>query len=154
MDKDISVSSVGLQEYPLIKEFITDIFNQHVAPSYSKKGCQEFYKVVSIEHLTQAAQQGALIRAFTVSGEMAGIIHLRENHIVLLFVHNDFHGQGVGKFIIDWAKSIAKQSAGHKTITVNSSPNSIRFYQKQGFTATGDEQNVDGVRFTPMKIEV
>lgn len=154
MDKKVSISSVAPQHYSLFKNFVTCVFDQHVAPSYTEQGCKEFHKILSAEHLSQAIDVGALIKFFLIDGEIAGIVHLRENHIVLLFVHDDFHGEGIGSFIIDWVKSVVEEHVNYDTITVNSSPNSIVFYQKQGFKATDDEQNVNGILFTPMILHI
>ena len=38
-----------------------------------------------------------------------------------------------------------------KTITLNSSPYGLLFYQSLGFHKTDEEQTVNGIRFTPMK---
>lgn len=36
-------------------------------------------------------------------------------------------------------------------MTVNSSPYAVPVYEKLGFHATGSEQTVNGLRFTPME---
>jgi len=38
----------------------------------------------------------------------------------------------------------------HEKITVNSSPYAVKIYEKLGFVPDGNEQMVDGIRFTPM----
>ena len=40
------------------------------------------------------------------------------------------------------------------TITVNSSPYAVDVYKKLGFVIEEDEQTVDGIRFTKMKLEI
>ena len=37
------------------------------------------------------------------------------------------------------------------TVTLNSSPYGLPFYEALGFVPTGKEQTVNGIRFTPMK---
>ena len=40
-----------------------------------------------------------------------------------------------------------------KTITLNSSPYGLPFYQSLGFHETDTEQTVNGIQFTPMKYQ-
>jgi predicted GNAT family N-acyltransferase len=39
-------------------------------------------------------------------------------------------------------------------VTVNSSPYAVEFYHKMGFVNLSDEIEKDGIRFTPMRMEL
>ena len=44
-----------------------------------------------------------------------------------------------------------KQDYARKAFTVHSSPYAVEVYRHLGFAATGPEQTVNGLRFTPME---
>jgi len=68
----------------------------------------------------------------------------------LLFVSGKHHRRGIAgrllKIMIEWYKP--------PVITVNSSPYAVEAYRRLGFTETGPEQLVSGIRFTPMTREL
>ena len=57
----------------------------------------------------------------------------------------------LGLFYHDLFVEIQVYFQSHISITVNSSPYAVEVYRHLGFTPTGGEQNIDGLRFTPMK---
>ena len=48
-------------------------------------------------------------------------------------------------------KDILNKNPSIIELTLNSSPYAIPFYLKLGFEPTSEEQEIDGIRFTPMK---
>ena len=48
-------------------------------------------------------------------------------------------------------KDILNENPSIKELTLNSSPYAIPFHLKLGFEPTSEEQEIDGIRFTPMK---
>lgn len=66
-----------------------------------------------------------------------------------------YHKQGISRILFDVVMKICKEeSSSLKTVTVNSSPYAVGFYHKLGFTDISSEQIVDGIRFTPMRLEM
>lgn len=47
-----------------------------------------------------------------------------------------------------------KGDPGLKLVSVNSAPNSIKFYEKLGFVPTDSERLQNGIRFVPMELEI
>ncbi len=72
------------------------------------------------------------------------------SHISMLFVKKEFHRQGIAKTLLKYMISQTNTNA----ITVNSSPYAVPIYHRLGFVDTDSEKTVDGIRFTPMHLEV
>ncbi|TXI89240.1 MAG: GNAT family N-acetyltransferase [Burkholderiaceae bacterium] len=91
-------------------------------------------------------------------GQIAGVVALRDNsHLYHLFVAPSFHGLGFGRqlweFIVDFAKH--KHSDHPVTaMTVNSSIHALAMYQHFGFVATAERQELHGIAFVPMRIDL
>ena len=69
------------------------------------------------------------------------------SHNCLCFVREDFHRQGIGRSL--WEHFLAETCA--KRITVHSSSYAVGFYHRLGFLDTAEEQQQNGIRFTPME---
>lgn len=129
-------------------ELVWKVFQEFEAPDYSKEGVDEFYKSIhDTEYLAMLRMYGAF------QGEkLLGVIASRSagTHIALFFVDGRYHKQGIGRQLFQ-----ALLSDNHtKTMTVNSSPYAIPVYHKFGFVDTDKEQEVRGVRFTPMQLKL
>ena len=68
-------------------------------------------------------------------------------HICFFFVEGEYHRLGIGRKLF---KRMREDFPG-RTITLNSSPYGLPFYNALGFKATDREKTVNGIRFTPMK---
>lgn len=88
---------------------------------------------------------------------MIGIIGMRSNrtHINLVFTKKEYHRQGVATSIFRYLLSdILKDNPVPQEITLKSSPYGKPFYLHIGFMPQSDEQEIDGIRFTPMKYTI
>lgn len=90
--------------------------------------------------------------AFT-EGRIVGVIAVRGcNHICLFFVDKEFHGQGIARNLFELVKkNLSVGDKVEKVITVNASPYAVKIYEKLAFNVVDNEQEKDGIRFTPMK---
>ena len=69
-----------------------------------------------------------------------------KGHIAQLFVQESEQGKGLGSSLLSKAISVCESSK----ITVNASTNAISYYQGQGFEATEEKQNKNGICYVPM----
>ena len=125
------------------------------APEYSIKGVYNFKSFVKDPLLKKMYTYGeyVAIGAF-VDNKIIGIIGVRNaNHVSLLFVDQEYHRMGVASALLKRYLRDAK-SAGISYVTVNSSPYAVGFYHKIGFVNTQNEIEKDGIRFTPMRLEL
>lgn len=150
---DLQVAVVNEDQYQQINNFISTIFDKHVAPHYSEEGREEFYKVITPEHLQSTCDNGAMLNKFYFKNELVGVTQVKENHIILFFVSDQHQGLGIGALMMNWVKKSIQQSNNAGVITVNSAPNSLGFYNKLGFRADDILQEKNGIKYTPMRFE-
>lgn len=83
---------------------------------------------------------------------VVGIIGLSKDysHISILCIKKYYQNSGFGRDLFLYALEKIKKK-GINSITVNSSPNAILFYEKIGFKINGDKEERDGILITPMK---
>ena len=69
----------------------------------------------------------------------------------MLFVDKEYHHKGIAKELtLKMIDDCIQNNKKVVNITVNSSPYAIGFYQKLNFKEVSEEQEVDGIKFTPM----
>ena len=132
-----------------LAEEVFDIFE---APVFTEEGVQSFKDFLYGANMRKMREKGDIIFWNAYCGEiLAGTCALRDGrHISLLFVHSDFHRQGIGRMLMDTACRHALKMHKQRRITVNSSPYGVPFYASYGFTPTDMERITDGIRYTPM----
>lgn len=82
---------------------------------------------------------------------------MRENktHINLVFTKREYHHKGVATAIFKYMlKDLVRENPSLEEITLNSSPYGKGFYLHIGFIPLSEEQEMDGIRFTPMKYKL
>lgn len=135
-----------------------EVFLQFEAPDYKPEGVETFRKVVQNEEYIAKCRQGICpIYAAFDGGKIIGIMGMRANrtHINLVFTRKEYHRQGVATSIFRYLlEDLRKENPELKEITLNSSPYGRPFYLHIGFEPLSEEQEQDGIRFTPMKYTV
>lgn len=133
-----------------------DTFVLFEAPEYSREGIKNFKNFVRDPILKTLFLEGKY-KTFAAfhNGLIVGIIGIRnENHISLLFVDSEYHKKGIASKLVKKAIESTKKEYGKTTMTVNSSPYAVGFYHKMGFVDLSDEITTDGIRYTPMKLNI
>ncbi len=136
-----------------------EVFMQFEAPDYKPEGIETFKRdIVQNEDFISQCREGICpVYAAFDAGKIIGIIGMRSNrtHINLVFVRKEYHRQGVATSIFRYLISdLIKDNPALKEITLNSSPYGKPFYLHIGFEPLSDEQETDGIRFTPMKYTI
>ena len=125
-----------------------EVFSEYESPDYSPEGTEEFLKCLHDEkYLAGIEYYGAFN-----SGTLIGLVGIRKDkcHICFFFVDGKYHRLGIGTKLFERIKT---EYLG-KTITLNSSPYGLPFYKSLGFHETDAEQTVNGIRFTPMTVQI
>ena len=143
------------QEWDDAMKLAWDTFLIYEAPDYSVRGVHNFRNFVRDPLLKKMFTYGEYIAIGAFSDRrMVGIIGVRNtNHISLLFVDRDYHRNGIASSLIDRYVRDAKKK-GITYVTVNSSPYAVDFYHKIGFVNITDEVEKEGIKFTPMRLEI
>lgn len=134
-------------ELPEALELVWKVFLAFEAPDYSEEGVAEFEKSI---HDPKYLEMLRCYGAFD-NEDIVGIIATRSNgsHIALFFVDEQYQKQGIGRQLFELV--LRDDSGG--TITVHSSPFAVPVYRRLGFVDTDTEQETNGIRYTPMKLE-
>lgn len=132
-----------------------EVFLEFEGPDYRPEGIETFRSLVQSEAFISNRRQGiSPVYAAFDADRIIGIMGMRPNrtHINLAFVRKEYHRQGVATAIFQYLlEDISKDDPAPREITVNSSPYGKPFYLHMGFQPQSEEQESDGVRFTPMK---
>ena len=113
------------------------------APEYPQEGIDAFR--ASLEDQER-------IRRLTFYGafdgdRLVGTLCMREpQHIGGFFVDAAWQRRGIGRRLFD----AMRRDYARQEFTVHASPYAVEVYRHLGFTPTGGEQIVRGLRFTPM----
>ena len=135
-------------EIELALDLVWEVFQQFEAPDYSEQGVNEFYRSI---HDSQWFRMLQVFGAFE-QNEMIGVIATRNygNHVALFFVKGEYQKQGVGRRLFERIL----QEGSVNVLTVNSSPYAVPVYHKFGFQDIDVEQTTNGIKYTPMKMQL
>ena len=137
-------------ETAAVSSLALEVFDQFVAPYYQTDGVAEFHRYSSAEALSQRHKSGHITLVAEDSGELVGMLHLREpRHVSMLFVQSSRQRGGIARGLLAAAGALAGDM--NCEFTVSSSPNAVSAYERLGFRITGSEQCVHGIRFVPMQ---
>ncbi|MCH5195871.1 MAG: GNAT family N-acetyltransferase [Oscillospiraceae bacterium] len=136
-----------------------EVFMQFEAPDYKPEGVLTFKRdIIENEEFIKSCKQGdSPIYAAFDKNKIVGIIGMRstKTHINLVFTKREYHRQGVATALFNYLLEEAlKENPSLKELTLNSSPYGKKFYLHLGFIPLSEEQEIDGIRFTPMKYVV
>ena len=151
-----SIRPLKKNEWDMAVQLAWDTFLIYEAPEYSPEGVKNFSDFVKGEELKNMFYLGEYRAwgAFDDNDVIVGLLGIRKHwHISLLFVEPRLHHQGIATSLLKQAFSEGAKE-GVNTMTVNSSPYAIGFYHRLGFTDLDHERTTDGIRYTPMSIEL
>lgn len=154
-----AIRKIKNDEVPEALSLAWEVFMQFEAPDYGPKGVETFKRdIVENSQLISKCQQGICpIYAAFDGDRIVGLIGMREDrtHINLVFTRKEYHRRGIATSIFYYLlNDLQKDNPNLKEITLNSSPYGKPFYLHIGFTPQSEEQEVDGIRFTPMKYQI
>ena len=140
----MQIAPIDPQNLAQALALVDRVFLQFEAPDYTPEGIQTFHAFL---HDPDAVCALTFYGAY-VEDQLVGVLATRgSSHIALFFVEPCFQRQGIGRALF-----LAAQSASLSDVmTVNSSPYAVEIYRRLGFHALSEEQQTDGIRFTPMK---
>lgn len=133
-----------------------EVFMQFEAPDYKPEGVHTFKRdiVENAEFIAKCKKGECPIYAAFDNGKIIGIIGMRSSktHINLVFTKKQYHRKGVATAIFNYLlDDILKEDPDLEEITLNSSPYGKEFYLHIGFIPLSEEQESDGIIYTPMK---
>lgn len=153
------VRRVKSHEIPAAMALIWQVYLEFDAPAEGG-GAAEAFRQETTENpkFIRACRQGICPVYGAFDGEeIIGVMILRpdKTHICQAFVKKEYHRQGVGTAVFRYLLADRlRKNPGLQAITLNATPYGLPFYLHLGFTALSEEQEKNGVRFTPMRYDV
>ncbi len=148
---------VKLQEEQLKEalDLVWEVFCEFEKPEYSTQGVESFKNFIDYDSIIKMYKNSCLkFWGYYDNNELAGIIATKNvNHICLLFVKKQYHRKSIATELFKTVLEFYKNK-DVKKITVNSSPYAVEVYHHFGFVDMDKEQEIDGIRFTPMVYKV
>ena len=142
-------NALSTKELEELTNLVIETFDEFVGIDYSEKGKDSFYKFISNGNIfTNMLLAHEFLITAKFNEQIVGVITTRDRaHISLLFVHKDYHKQGISRNLVDSLLNLSEENS----ITVNSSPYALEIYRKMGFVVQEELQEKDGIKFIPMK---
>lgn len=139
-----------------VSDLVLRVFDEFVAPQFSKEGLREFYNYADPHLLLLRSRWNHFVHLAVAEDVIAGMIEVRDGgHVALFFVEGEFQERGVGGELLRRALEICtRRNPGLSKVTVNSSPNAVGIYERLEFRRAGPEQAEDHIRFVPMVLEI
>lgn len=138
-------------------DLVWEVFEECDREDYEEKGVRTFEHFIRRESMEEGMDSGTMVffGAYEAS-RLIGVIAMRDGfHVSLLFVEPAYQRRGVATRLVRRAVSYCMdQRPGLRHITVNASPKGVPAYTAMGFYPLMDEQKKDGMRFTPMRIDL
>jgi GNAT superfamily N-acetyltransferase len=133
------------------------VFEEFVAPQFSKEGVQEFRNHADPHLFLRRSQWNHFILiATTTQKEIVGMIEMRDYiHVALFFVDAELQCKGIGGELLRRAVAVCRRRNPEiATVTVNSAPNAVEIYERLGFRRAGPERCEDHIRSAPMTLDL
>lgn len=138
-------------------DLVWQVFEQCDREDYEESGVRTFEHFIRRESMEEHMASGEMVffGAYDMS-RLIGVIAMRDGfHVSLLFVEPAYQRRGVATRLVRRAVSFCmEQKPGLRHITVNASPKGVPAYQAMGFYPLTEEQKKEGMRFTPMRIDL
>jgi GNAT superfamily N-acetyltransferase len=133
-----------------------EVFMQFEAPDYHPSGVETFKRdiVENPEYLEMARQGVCPIYGAFDGDKIVALMGMRSNktHINLVFTKKEYHRRGIARAIFRCLlQDVLEENPTLQALTLNSSPYGLPFYLAIGFVPLSEEQEINGIRFTPMK---
>ena len=156
--KDISalklMKEVDSNDIQQALTLVDEMFSDFVGADYSERGNNIFkngLKSIYDEFPSGLISERKKIWVCYQNGKIIGVIATKDiSHISLMFVDSQYHKKGVARYMFNHVLNEVKKNDGINQITVNSSPYAVKAYESLGFVKTSEQQEKDGIIFTPM----
>ena len=154
--ENILIRKITSSEVEIAMQLALDVFMQFESPDYPPSGVETFKKdIVQNPAYLENARRGIcpIYGAFDAD-QLVALMGMRSNktHINLVFTKKEYHRKGIARALFRYLlDDVLKENPALEALTLNSSPYGLPFYLAVGFTPLGAEQEINGIRFTPMK---
>ncbi|MDF4415071.1 GNAT family N-acetyltransferase [Vibrio parahaemolyticus] len=145
----MEIQKVLKTDLDAVTRLVSEVSAKDVLPLLNAQGRQE-YKDRVLPDLASTLDDEKFSSIKAVSGgEVRGFAALRGgNYLTHLFVANSQQGSGLGRTLLNYLLN----QTDAREVSLRSSVNAVGFYNRNGFVATGEEAEFNGIRFVPMSL--
>ncbi len=138
-----------------VAELVYRTFQNEIADSISREGVSNFYDYIQPDSILDRLASNYRMEIAVLIDKVLGVIEIRDNsHISMLFVADACRNRGIARELVRATlNSCHKENPSLQAITANSLPGTVPFYEKLGFSKAGPEQEKNGIRIVPMKLQ-
>lgn len=135
-----------------VAELIYRTFRNEIAADVSREGVSNFYEYIQPDSILERLSSNYSMEIAVLIDKILGVIEIRDHaHISMLFVDDACRGRGIGRELVRRAlHSCLRKNPSLRTVTANSLPGSVPFYEKLGFAKAGKQQEKNGIDIVPM----
>jgi len=149
------VRPANVSDAECIASLIARVAGRFILPEFSQQGRERFLTDHRPEPIRQRMESGFEYHVAEAAGEIVGVVGVRDgSHLYHLFVAEEHQGRGLGRTLWEHAKAQCLRRGRPAAFTVNSSRGAVPVYERFGFKVAVPEQEIDGVRFVPMRLEL
>lgn len=154
--RQVIIRRAEKEEWETAMNLAFHVFLLFEADEYGKDGTDAFAHFVTDPMLKKLFLCNHYVVYVAVCDDtIIGVASLRNgNHLSLLFVHEDYHNNGVASALLRTVFNHVTEEGEYSNVTVHSSPYAVEFYHKMGFYDTGIQMEEDGILYTPMNKDV
>lgn len=157
--ENIVIRKITCNEVESAMNLALEVFMQFEAPEYPPEGVETFKKdIVENPDFLENARQGICPIYGAFDGDaIVALMGMRSSktHINLVFTKKEYHRKGIARAIFHYLlNDILAENPSLDGLTLNSSPYGLPFYLALGFVPQSEEQQINGIRFTPMKYQL
>ncbi|MFO7594207.1 MAG: GNAT family N-acetyltransferase [Pseudomonadota bacterium] len=147
----MTVRAMQLGDVQEVSRIVMAAFSDSVASGLSQEGVSTFMGLSAPEAFAKRMSEDNCMLVYEEQDGIVGMIELKEGrHVAMLFVAPGSQGRGIGRELVREALSRRRV----QSVTVSASLTSVIAYEKYGFEVVGAEEETQGLRYIPMKIEL
>ncbi|MDV5061771.1 GNAT family N-acetyltransferase [Vibrio diabolicus] len=145
----MEIQKVLESDLEAVRRLVSEVSDKDVLPLFNEQGKQEYKDRVLPDLVTTFDHEKFSSVKAVSDGEVFGFAALRDgNYLTHLFVANSQQGSGLGRALLN---HLLNQTDARE-VNLRSSVNAVEFYNRNGFVATGEEAEFNGIRFVPMSL--
>lgn len=145
----MEIARVVQGDLEAVESLIRIVSKTEVLPHFNEQGKIEYLARVLADIETTFNESCFYSVKLVSAGKLIGFAALRDgNYLTHLFVARDRQRKGAGKRLLDHVLF----HTDAKEINLRSSVNARFFYLAYGFDISGEEEDLNGIRFIPMRL--
>jgi ribosomal protein S18 acetylase RimI-like enzyme len=138
-----------------ISRLIISLAERFILPEFTSEGREKFLTEHNSHAMERRLESGFEYHVAEDGAELLGLVGIKDrSHLFHLFVSESAQRKGLGRRLWQHALERCEWQPDLRAVTVNSSRNAVAVYESFGFEISAPEQDVGGVRYIPMKLEL